>query len=143
MSAYVIEREHAGFLAAVMYSRAFFDGDFRYYWEGGWHKVDTIEGALAAGQELWDENARSVAARYKGIPVYQVLELKDVHVTAKKVPVDIIKAVHCYTYQACEHDGWKGSRAEAIGKAIINQAIRKLDGYAAAAWGAPAYYRER
>lgn len=47
----------------------------------------------------------------------------------------IIKACHCYAYQACEHTGWNASRAKQIVERIEAHAVRALPGYEAAPWG--------
>ena len=54
---------------------------------------------------------------------------------ARLSPVEIIKAAHCYAYQACEHREWEGSKAAKRLQCVIDEATRKLPGYDDAAWG--------
>lgn len=49
-------------------------------------------------------------------------------------PVQIIKAVNCFEYQCDGLPGWAQSEAQAFCAALAAAAIRKLDGYNAAAW---------
>jgi len=102
----------------------------------------TKTNAEEIGQQLVDENYRSINARYAErteghfgkAPTYKIkitkaLEKPDLE------PVVIIKQCHCYAYQACETDNWEQSAAFAIIEAIQDAAIRKLPGYEAAPWG--------
>lgn len=99
--------------------------------------------ALRVGQMLWDENVKSVQARYPGdrelpgpidcdyqysnsVPLFYVF-----------APVQVIKACDCYAYQSCEHDEWKTSEAKAYIDALRLTACRHLPGYEDARWGAP------
>lgn len=52
--------------------------------------------------------------------------------------VQLLKGVHCFTYQACEVDDWEHSPAKRYCDAIEASAIRQLPGYDAARWGGPA-----
>lgn len=49
--------------------------------------------------------------------------------------VAIIKACHCYAYQACEHTGWKDSAAKRYTSAIESHAVHNMPGYDDAPWG--------
>lgn len=81
------------------------------------------------------ENAASLDARYpadKGEP----LAFIDERAMVEQFPLmHIIKACHCYAYQACEHTGWADSRAKRIVDDIEAHAVRHLPGYDAAPWG--------
>lgn len=104
--------------------------------------VDAGQGALTMVAEvyllLWRENMASLDARYPG---------DDTKGLARPGPIDnraaleqfpllhIIKACHCYAYQACEHTGWERSRAKKLVELIEAHAVRKLPGYDAAPWG--------
>ena len=52
-------------------------------------------------------------------------------------PIQLIKAVKCFMYQACETDDWEQSEAFAFCQGLISKYICKLPGYDAAEWGAP------
>jgi hypothetical protein len=49
-------------------------------------------------------------------------------------PVQVLKALQCYEYQACNDPGWKGSEARAFCDALRRLAIARLPGYEQAAW---------
>ena len=49
--------------------------------------------------------------------------------------IEKIKAVHCYMYQASEHDAWEKSDARAFCKRLETALIHELPGYDAAPWG--------
>lgn len=84
--------------------------------------IDVLVNALAAsgtlppdtdwralGQELWHENHLSVNYRYDEntpTPTY-VLRTSE----APLHPVAVLKAIGCFDYQSCEHEGWEDSRA--------------------------------
>jgi hypothetical protein len=92
---------------------------------------------------LWDENRKSLEARYPKSAAEMVGSAEpppfdtSVATACNFDPVRVIKASHCYRYQACEHDGFDGSPADKLTQAIINHAIHDAPGYAQAPWGAP------
>jgi hypothetical protein len=47
---------------------------------------------------------------------------------------ELLNAVHCYEYQACEHPGWETSEAHAFCKALERRLISKLPGYNDGPW---------
>ncbi|RLC14512.1 MAG: hypothetical protein DRI24_13320 [Deltaproteobacteria bacterium] len=87
----------------------------------------------AAAQMLYDENCESLAARYGDdytpikIPVNYVSTIDNIFVLAKQVD--------CYSYQACEHDGWDASRAKEICETISSYLLSNHPDYDAAPWG--------
>lgn len=87
------------------------------------------------GMELWEENQRSLNAKYPP-------ELMPNYMASNRHwgtldPVQVIKACHCYEYQSCEHDDWRDSRAYAIIQGILDAAMSHLRGYDDAEWGPP------
>lgn len=93
---------------------------------------------------LMSENLRSLAHRYPrdhhlDAEAYDAFELpRTIEADARKLPrMHIVKACHCYAYQACEHPGWQASDARKLIDAIEAHAVRNLPGYADASWGAP------
>lgn len=50
-------------------------------------------------------------------------------------PIAVIKAVHCYQYQACERPDWRGSLAYDLCEGLIQHLIVKVPGYDAGPWG--------
>jgi hypothetical protein len=49
--------------------------------------------------------------------------------------VVLIKAIHCYEYQSCEHDEWEKSKAADYCTALESMLVHELPGYDAAPWG--------
>jgi hypothetical protein len=67
------------------------------------------DGFRRLGQTLWEENHKSVNYRYSectSVPAYQLRTTE-----ASLDPIVVLKAVACYEYQTCEHEGWYDSRA--------------------------------
>ena len=92
----------------------------------------TAENATHVGRLLLLENMRSVSHRYD-----EPLELPAYDYTAYRpslTPVQVLKALDGFEYQACEHPGWKNSEAYAFCEALRGEAIRQLPGYDEAAW---------
>lgn len=93
----------------------------------------------AVFRELARENLASLNARYPS-DTGDGMGKVDATAYAKSFHegyplLTIIKACHCYAYQACEHKGWEDSRAKAIVDRIEEHAVRHLPGYEAAPWG--------
>ena len=85
-----------------------------------------------AGQLLFDENVRSLDARY-GEEGYKAYNYKPDCTTRKAV--EIIKLCHCYDYQACETEDYEQSRAHDLIDRIERRAITMIPGYDEAPWG--------
>jgi hypothetical protein len=83
------------------------------------------------GAMLWNENRRSVDHRYDEANDREVYRFAPSKVTT---PVAILKALDCYEYQSCEHDGWETSEAHAFCAALRRAMIHALPGYEDAAW---------
>ena len=82
------------------------------------------------------ENNASLAARYPSHPDMQSALEDDDEATLRGEPdpVQVLKAVNCYAYQACEHDGWEASEARKFCERLKACAIANLPGYREAAW---------
>lgn len=93
------------------------------------------------GRELWAENLRSIYARYPdtldnddAIPGAVGIGAADVMAYtygpgARVVdldPLGLLGAIRGYTYQACEHDGWRSSAARAYCDALTDAVVRDL-----------------
>jgi hypothetical protein len=97
------------------------------------------------GELLTVENVRSITARYPdtldGGPMpgpcvayweqYYTFEKPQRRLTC----AEALKAIHCYEYQACEHDGWIDSEAKRFCEGLQGSIIGVLPGYADAPWG--------
>ena len=88
------------------------------------------------------ENLSSIEHRYPGDHATEraAYETIDVPPTAeheaRTLPrLAIVKACHCYAYQACEHPGWETSAARKLINAIETHAVRELPGYNDLQWG--------
>lgn len=87
------------------------------------------------GRLLIRENMASLAARYRD-PIDEA-EIAAYTYTPCRLPmvVALIKAVHCYQYQACEHEGWEKSDAAGYCREMLDGLSRQLPGYNDAPWG--------
>jgi hypothetical protein len=83
--------------------------------------------ADALGRELIDANVASLAGRYSdGVEMchYYAETYTWRRVDPDRVSVPrAMGAVRCYRYQACEHDGWRGSFADELSKAILDKLV--------------------
>jgi hypothetical protein len=122
MSAFVVSNRHIDFLISAAH---------RYGLPGfGYMTVDRVRVMLER------ENALSVAYRYRQPGTDVTVAERAVQLsTAEPDPVQVLKAVHCYEYQACEHPGWEESEARKFCQQLTEVAITKLPGYDAAPWG--------
>ncbi len=155
MSAYVCDREHIAYLIDVglrylRYSQVHWDW-VTWYHRSRRHELRCADGVEASrvGAMLWRENVTSVRARYPGESDASLpgpsdsapFEYGEHMEWAGPLPMslaDILKAIHCYEYQSCEHRGWEASEAHAYCRALEAAYIRALTpGYELAAWGAP------
>ncbi len=132
MSAYVVAPNHINGLISWARSRVI-GGALTYYWQGRRRDIRGDEARCAS--VLYAENVRSVSSRYNDAEPAHGFAFRPTFCEVN--PVQIIKACHCYAYQACESDEWETSEARAIVDAIEAAAIRALPGYDAAAWGMP------
>ncbi len=83
-------------------------------------------------------NEKSVMAQYRQATETEFrFDRKAADAGRKLSPVQIIKAVQAFEYQACEAEGWETSAVHDATQAILTQAIRELPGYEDAAWGVP------
>lgn len=125
MSAWICSDLHINTLAAFAKAH-----DIRVYYNGGF--IDNEPQRIAA--ILYTANVESVNQRYEADDDSSTFTYAPVNVTKIK-PVVIIKACHCFDYQACEVDNYESTVAYFIIQAIIGAACRILPGYEAAPWG--------
>jgi hypothetical protein len=89
--------------------------------------------ADAVGLMLLEQNIRSVNCRYSlddRAETMYAFEPSD----KRPYPVQALKALQCYEYQACEDPDWENSEARAFWEALRRRAIGSLPGYEQAAW---------
>ena len=137
MSAFLVSREHIHVLvhAALHGSWNLKRGsEFSIYTSGGTRYVFTFEDENCLGQILETENLRSVNFRYQTADAIEVpYEYKTPR--GQHTPIQLIKAIHCYEYQACECNDWKDTVAYAFCHTLEQKLIQQLPGYDAAPWG--------
>jgi hypothetical protein len=128
MSAFIVSNHH---IDALVYARELCARDLRT-----WPDKTPTE----VGRALLRENMASTAARYPKHADMQVdetaIEAYAYHAPAPyTLPiVQLLKALDCYEYQACEHDGWVDSSARALCHGLRRLLIQRLPGYADAAY---------
>jgi hypothetical protein len=162
MSAYMVDKEHVIYMIQAAISRrlAEYDGGaIRWYHNGQSYELRCTATAYeraSVANMLWRENLRSINHRYpdtvenqKNAPgkvsdaeegyAVRPHDFQNIHGAHfhNFDPVQVIKAIHCYEYQSCEHPGWKDSQARAFVDALESKAVQALPGYEDAAWGAP------
>ncbi len=153
MSAFMVSRHHIDLLIRVALEGPKDNHKPGGYGQRRWYapRLSYSEGELkqeranAAGALLIQENLNSIHARYpdtienpKGTPgpieqywlTEYVYEWPERHLTA----VEAFKAISCYEYQACEHEGWENSRARRFCIEFRECLIGTLPGYEQAEW---------
>ena len=146
MSAFIVDKEHIDLLVTAGL-------EFRSYGPlSWWHEATgkryelTPQRAHEVGQMLWAENLASLVGRYPNDGSGErpgPIDFEDDMVLTyryQRIPgvpdiATVAKAVHCYEYQSCEHDGWKTSQARAFCQALEHACVTRMPGYEAAPWG--------
>jgi hypothetical protein len=82
---------------------------------------------------LWNENAKSVASRYRDAPPEPFPGRGQA--AQRPTIVEGLKLIACYEYQSCEHDGWEQSNARQLCRELRSELIHALPGYDEAPWG--------
>ncbi len=151
MSAFVVSREHINYLVNAARTRGMGrdQGSMSWYWKG----KDNMNRSNASGengmyeteigQMLWDENIKSIHARYPDTtehpenmpgPIGENFVFSFRHDSQEINPVQVIKLCHSYSYQSCEHEEWETSEAKGFIEALEHRAIFALPGYDEAEW---------
>jgi hypothetical protein len=153
MSAYVVDHDHIRYLvSAAMDARIIGHCSSAMRWRWGGETVrraelhfGEIEKAAEVGQMLWDENLRSVRARYPNCAADDLPGPVDCDYVygehrpwfGRMDPVQVLKAIRCYAYQTCETGDYEATEAYAFLNSLEQHCIASLPGYGDAAWGAP------
>lgn len=130
MSAWIVDKVHIDAMVQVALDSGT-GMPFSWYHENERHQL-TINTKDTVGSMLWRENHMSVNARYDentDTPAYRFER------TQEFSPVQMLKAIDCYEYQSCEHDGWEASSAKAFCTELRAALINRLPGYDDAPWG--------
>ena len=129
------------FIVSPVHIHVLLDAALRYTEEIGLTVYTTDDQALtvdrtncdAVGQMLLETNAASAGARHQ--------EDTELYIYSYRTPVrfdweavDVLKAISCYEYQACEAPGWDTSTARAFCDGLRSAVIPALPGYTDAPW---------
>ena len=159
MSAYLCDPHHIGHLAA-WYAGTGDSHGARHWIEqaGESERADEYNIAPALARVLARANIASLAYRYPddtpgnrpgptGIGSDEAYIEECSYVARAAGPwrdhaghrtlVQVLKALSCYDYQACETPDWRGSPAQTLTDWIQDSAVALLDGYEEAEWGWP------
>jgi hypothetical protein len=146
MSAFMVSKKHIDLLVSTAFSGPrdakglpqsgqWHQPSFR-----GFHRWD-VEMMAAVGDMLIQENIKSIQARYPdtiahpdAMPgsiarywndgAYQIPSL-----TQRLTIIEAFKALACYEYQSCEHEGWEKSEAHKFCESFRDSLINVLPGY--------------
>lgn len=147
MSAFMVGKEHID--AMITAGLAFSDYSIRWDHPGYAENELTYETADGVGLMLWATNLESINARYPdtlddfdnipgpvGLTPEVIAGYRWERINGVRFldPVVILKAIDCYEYQSCEHDGWETSEAKAFCAALRADMIERLPGYNTAPW---------
>ena len=121
MSVFIVSPEHINVLL---------DAALRYTDEIGM-TVYTTDGQV--GQMLLDTNAASAGARHEETPELYIYSYTT-PVRFDWEAVDVLKAISCYEYQACEAPGWERSAARTFCEGLRRAVTPALPGYTDAPW---------
>ncbi|MGA7121199.1 MAG: hypothetical protein WBY94_13930 [Polyangiaceae bacterium] len=129
MSAFLVSKRH---IDALVYARSL----SRYPSANLLPKLSDDE----LGRRLWRENMASLAGLYGARHGDQIDEgalaaYRYARPAKALSVVGLIKACHCYAYQACEHEAWAKSDARAYCDVLVDMLTHRLPGYDEAAWG--------
>jgi len=147
MSAYVVDRGHINFM--IHAAKAGRNRPLRWRSPNiDRHRKIEDEHLDMLGTMLWEENIKSVMFRYPGDdrlnlpgPIGESFDFSYKFMHLGFNPIDVIKAVHCYVYQSCEHPGWEESEARNFVESLEAKYVRMFDGYEDAKWGYPNIFR--
>ena len=151
----MIDREHVRFLINAAWALAERGSDFSWHWNDGAgmsHRSVMAGGdfdrAAKIGQELWDENKRSIHARYPDTaeggdmpgPIGETYQYR-VHRSdygGKFCPYQVVASCDCYRYQTCEHSGHEGTMAWGFVDELRRVALSAILARGpSTTWGAP------
>jgi len=149
MSAYIVTHETINAILTFAYRHPHEWDNIYLSEDGGWKtylrtsRADMSELA----QILLNENYRSVNYRYAEAETAPAIQFQEVYAAAGRTwtPVEVLKLLACYDYQACECPDYAQSTAHVLVERLQYIAIHSLPGFDAAPWGidpAPATVEE-
>lgn len=133
MSAHMVSEEQINVMiwAAIRY------GDFNSFHfpaTYGVRQISDQDSRNRLGQELLNTNAQALEDLYgddTSAPKYTYHMPR--HHTWE--PIEIIKIVHNYEYQACDNHGWHDSDARSFCQALVKRLLHHVPGFEQAHWG--------
>jgi hypothetical protein len=141
MSAYICSHDHITALASAVVALNVDVHCMHAYREPCPPVDDLMRAARHVGELLLAENQESFDAKYAessaetfvlSPSVAKALMFKGA-LSARVVP--LLKAIDCYEYQSCEHEGWETSTAKKLMGHLRAALVTRLPGYNDAAWG--------
>lgn len=137
MSAHMVSNEHINVL--VWAANRYADGSVFYY-----HRADRSTAYISrdggrdeAGETLLDTNAASMNRLYGD--ELEVTYSYQNPASMLWAPVEILKAIRAYVYQACDAPDWDASDAKAFCDRLMVAVMHHLPGYEDAPWGIESY----
>lgn len=133
MSAYMVSDEQINVMlwAATRYADSpsfLFESSYGARW------IQDHDSKTALGQELINVNAQSLKDQYNddsGFSSYTYAPPR----FATWEPLELIKIVHNYEYQACDNKNWTDSDARRFCEALVRQLLYCVPGFDQAHWG--------
>lgn len=133
MSAFLVDPEHIHVMIWAGMERRYGGrySPLSWYWGNpGERGILDHQSADAVGQMLLDANAASVNTRYEEDNAYVYQYQRPQYRTWQ--PVELLKAIDCYEYQACEVRDWPASQAYAFCQSLRKAVIRGIADYSEA-----------
>lgn len=141
MCAYMVERDHIRYLVAAAQ-------------ELGMIKPGDVEKFLGLCKMLWDENRKSIEARYAdaqglsdedfcgrwlgGEDDMEWSEADYIPALKSLDPIQVLASIACYEYQSCEHEEWDSSQARGVCETLKDWVGFRLRGqHGNTKWGYP------
>lgn len=138
MSAFVQHSDHVDLLVTAIMRFDVHAGKEDPTAPSHWREISLID-FDEVGRSMIRENVNSVLYRYADVSAEELADYQtmvETYTFDSILPlppvVALLKAVHGYTYQSCEHPGWDTSDAKALTDALEATLIRSLPGYHAA-----------
>jgi hypothetical protein len=138
MSAFLVTRTHIDLLVFAWSKASGGRREAIQFWDPATERRIEIETDSDLGRMLWRENMLSLAARYDDPIDQPTLDAYSYTYRGSFLQTSVVtmlKAIACYEYQACEHEGWNTSKSKAYCEALRDGLISKLPGYSDAPWG--------
>ena len=156
MSAYIVSRAHILYIARNALSPALTRPHGLSWYHGNQQHFlleQSCSESASVANTLWQENVRSVQARYPNesantLPGYsrEVSTITPDEIEGKVPdqidPPQLFKSLDCWEYQSCETDDFRESEAWAFVEALRDKIWHNLPGYDEAEWGPPKGYDE-